>query len=587
LPELQEYLLQNGAQVNSIDDMGRSPIYRADTQLLIDPLLRHGASLSMRDDRGKTPLLSAILDSKAPQALLLLAAGADPNEKDSEGTTPLAAASERKMADVVSALQSAAVNSPPQDRRLSHDKLQAAFNSAEKLCGVVRSFSGDDQIDSLIDLTAQMTVRAFNPNDANWTPANPRWIRLHEVIKADMAQDLKPEFQRAQQDNLHWCRRAIFDQLPAIDTERLLHFYSSAQGARYIDFQRRLGEIQVHAILDYTNRALTGTNSAEPNSEAPESKATDTRKRLLDLSWSTLLSNSGGSLLSSTSPAIESETRAMVKLMLNLSLTTKGSELDALQVRYKSDLGQFSQFHQSREFTALLNSIVAAEPGKLEMERERHRVQAVALGAVRTHEPAWQAAFKQEDPHPATKPSDLIVERNGNMTNVRVAGSLAASRPIGCVPLEQLDGSYTPPDLYIGVVECLKQDKYAQAASLFALAGVESRFDAARVTDRTAGQAGQVLIMNMFNSLSTEAAERLRKEVNSTHSDKESLGHLCESVKAIGYPKYYPGYMVLHGMQAIIGDSKEAALDPGFDPEKTWISLQATYLDCPVTEVTH
>jgi hypothetical protein len=58
---------------------------------------------------------------------------------------------------------------------------------------------------------------------------------------------------------------------------------------------------------------------------------------------------------------------------------------------------------------------------------------------------------------------------------------------------------------------------------LFILAGMDSSFDSVRVADKTAGQASRHAI-------------------------------LCEQVKKVGPPQYFPAYMVSHGL----GDMQSA-----------------------------
>ncbi len=175
----------------------------------------------------------------------------------------------------------------------------------------------------------------------------------------------------------------------------------------------------------------------------------------------------------------------------------------------------------------------------------------------------------------------VTITQNGNVTEMSVDGQLAAKHPVSCVPLSQIDSTRTPPDLYLGVAACIQQDDYRAAAMLFALAGVESRFDAERVLDKSAGQAGQVLIMNTFNGLPDEKHERFVKEVTEIAADSAALAEICGSIRKIGYPNYYPQYMVLHGIHAFTAKAGDPTLVPTFDATATWNSLLTTYLNCP------
>jgi hypothetical protein len=178
------------------------------------------------------------------------------------------------------------------------------------------------------------------------------------------------------------------------------------------------------------------------------------------------------------------------------------------------------------------------------------------------------------------KPPTVITSQAGNVTNVTIAGQLAAKNPVECVPLSTLDGNRTPPDIYLGVSACILKDDYRAAAALFALAGVESHFDAERVSDKSAGQAGQVLIMTTFNALPDGRRKEFQKTVTGLYADPKGMAPICRAIEKIGYPTYYPEYMVLHGIQAFTAKPGDATLVANFDAPTTWNFLLTNYLNC-------
>jgi hypothetical protein len=192
------------------------------------------------------------------------------------------------------------------------------------------------------------------------------------------------------------------------------------------------------------------------------------------------------------------------------------------------------------------------------------------------------------DPDPLTpsnpgivqKPPTVITSQTGNVTNMTIAGQLAAKHPVGCVPLSTLDNSRTPPDLYLGVSACILKDDYRAAAALFALAGVESHFDAERVADKSAGQAGQVLIMTTFDALPDDKRQEFQKTVTGLNADPKGMAPICRAIEKIGYPTYYPEYMVLHGIHAFTAKPGDATLVANFDAATTWNFLLTNYLSC-------
>lgn len=179
------------------------------------------------------------------------------------------------------------------------------------------------------------------------------------------------------------------------------------------------------------------------------------------------------------------------------------------------------------------------------------------------------------------EPPKIIKETNGKFTNLRAEGSLESTRTIGCIPLAQAKNTFTPPDLYKGLGECLSQDNYEFSAGLSALAGIYAMFDAARITDKTAGQAKSGLIMNTFSTVPLEKKQKYVEAINRVAKNPEQLGKLCGEIKEIGMPNYYPSYMILHGIKAFTGNPHEGALIKDFDSSSVWKKLQSDFLHCP------
>jgi hypothetical protein len=183
-------------------------------------------------------------------------------------------------------------------------------------------------------------------------------------------------------------------------------------------------------------------------------------------------------------------------------------------------------------------------------------------------------------PLPNHEPSRIVVEQKGKMTNLNVVGQLASNQPLTCVSIDLAGKDHTPPDLYQGVSACIQQEDYRSAVALFALAGMESRFDAQRVLDKTAGQAGQALIMDTLNGLPADRRAKFQAAVKTVAADPEVLSRTCAAIRKIGYPSYYPAYMVLHGIRAFTAKPDDPTMEPNFDGAAAWNSLLSTYLNC-------
>ena len=81
--------LADGADVNEKNDDGVTPLHSADTKEIAELLIANGADVNEKNDDGVTPLHYAALKGHKEIVELLIAKGADVNAKDDEGATPL------------------------------------------------------------------------------------------------------------------------------------------------------------------------------------------------------------------------------------------------------------------------------------------------------------------------------------------------------------------------------------------------------------------------------------------------------------------------------------------------------------------
>jgi hypothetical protein len=130
----------------------------------------------------------------------------------------------------------------------------------------------------------------------------------------------------------------------------------------------------------------------------------------------------------------------------------------------------------------------------------------------------------------------------------------------------------------------MQDNRDADAVALFAIAGMDGNFDALRVTDGSAGQARDILVMGLFESLPANARDRLQTEIKDLWGHPQRLASLCEQVKKIRPPQYFPTYMVNHGMAVVTSDLSNQASPPplkaDFDSAATWNDIQTQYLNC-------
>jgi len=401
-----------------------------------------------------------------------------------------------------------------------------------------------------IDNVALMMTRQLAPEDPAWNPKNPRWSSMLQRVRADLRTDLSARLAASLTAAQGVWNQALRTSLSEDDVTQLVTYFRTAQGKQYIEFQRRLNVLLTAALLDMLKDPLVAAN-------AKRHAVQDKYAKLLDLSLSIQLAPPTPGTGTPGSP---------LDPVITALVTSHPAELDQLQAAYQRDLDGFRAFDRSAPKGHLLaaNHSAGTQWNGSQMARE---LTGAVLASVTMHMDAWQRAYAGDNPQRAT------------------ATTASAIGTVDCVALEKMDNSHQPPEIYRDVRECIDREKYAEAAALFALGGMESQFDAARVSDKTAGQAGQILIMSVSDGISADQQERFRASVRALAADKPTFTTLCNRISTIGYPTYYPEYMIQHGMGAVMGaltgKQERPGIDPSFDARKTWHALQVTYLNCP------
>lgn len=186
-------------------------------------------------------------------------------------------------------------------------------------------------------------------------------------------------------------------------------------------------------------------------------------------------------------------------------------------------------------------------------------------------------AFAQSDEKPK-----IITERNGNITNIRAEGSLAPTQQLACIDLKDVTAEQTPPDFFTAVSSCIAQADYDRAARIFLVASVYSRFDAQRINDKSAAGGGQVMIIRTFEKFTPEQRQTFGMAVDRLTKTPENFQAWCSNIKRLGPPKYFPRYLILHGMAAFTNPTPLAnAMAPDFDLEANWARVLETNVRCP------
>ncbi len=183
-------------------------------------------------------------------------------------------------------------------------------------------------------------------------------------------------------------------------------------------------------------------------------------------------------------------------------------------------------------------------------------------------------------------------QSRSDFLNIKTKGNLAATKNIGCVPLSKLNNQYTPVDIAHGLTQCIRTEKYEDATKLYALMWAYGKFDTYRVADKSAHQAINILMYQIRSSLSKNEAdiEKNNEFAKISHDLKRPgsrfLPEMCREIKQLGPPDYFPDYMILHGMNAVLDamqKSKDQQMDPlvkNFDATEAWKKILKKSLPC-------
>lgn len=82
--------------------------------------------------------------------------------------------------------------------------------------------------------------------------------------------------------------------------------------------------------------------------------------------------------------------------------------------------------------------------------------------------------------------------------------------------------------------------------------------------------------MNLDESEKNSLFESLNIELE---QNSANLNEICQAIRKIGFPKYYPKYMIQHGIQAF-KEKEGNGLIEKFDSQESWNLALKEYLHC-------
>ncbi|WP_028872019.1 hypothetical protein [Psychroserpens burtonensis] len=86
----------------------------------------------------------------------------------------------------------------------------------------------------------------------------------------------------------------------------------------------------------------------------------------------------------------------------------------------------------------------------------------------------------------------------------------------------------------------------------------------------------QNTLLNIDESARNSLIENLKKELE---LGSDNLNKICQAIQKVGVPKYYPKYMVQHGIKAFL-EKEDNGLNEKFDKGEFWRLALKDYLHC-------
>jgi hypothetical protein len=281
------------------------------------------------------------------------------------------------------------------------------------------------------DAMIPLLVRTVAPLDANWGPSHVQWAAVNAMVKRDLHRDIDPINARAQTALAAIWQHALDESLSDEDLSQLLRFYRSALGNDYVEFQLQLTSINSSAAAEMLRAMTTGQTTASRGAQSPTTEQIAARQRVQDLSLSVWLAKS------------QSGSAAGNDFLSKAVIATRGDVLDALTMRYGSELGEFDSFNHS----AAVSKVVAAGAlvsGPWSREAVARELQAALVSEPQKRAAEWRAAYavsadaSPQLPRPQLEPPEELesgdalfpAENPHPAHQLEIMGTLPANVPI-------------------------------------------------------------------------------------------------------------------------------------------------------------
>ncbi len=165
------------------------------------------------------------------------------------------------------------------------------------------------------------------------------------------------------------------------------------------------------------------------------------------------------------------------------------------------------------------------------------------------------------------------------VTSYENPDSLRAENPLECVSATEVAASSSAADVAAGAQHCTENGRFDEAAALLLVSSAFVDFDTRRVADASAHAARQALFANTFSNQSESDMQSLFGALDSLDPSSAEHQRICEHLRDIGPPSYFPKYMIAHGLQAATDPDAPPLIEP-FDSARAWEESLTGFIGC-------
>jgi ankyrin repeat protein len=184
-PEILEFLIKSGADVNSQNERGSTPLHGAAYYGFLECvklLLNNNADINTSNNSGYTPLKSAISANQIEVLEFIVKSGAELNSQNRAGNTPLHTAATFSSDEIFETLM------------LGEVDVNLANRAGCTVLHIKAARGQDDHVQMLLDRGAELQVKTVNGKNALNYAKNWRRDSTVELLKSKGLEDIPEEF---------------------------------------------------------------------------------------------------------------------------------------------------------------------------------------------------------------------------------------------------------------------------------------------------------------------------------------------------------------------------------------------------------